>query len=57
MSNETVTLKIFKYDPATDHAPHYKDYEITWQEGILLLPAVKYVCYNMGRNIMHRVTD
>ena len=43
MSNKSVTLKIFRYDPAVDHAPSYKIYDVPWQEGMLLLPAVKYV--------------
>ena len=43
MRTETVTLKIFRYDPAIDQAPVYKTYEVPWQEGMLLLPAVKYV--------------
>ena len=39
MSNDTVTLKIFRYDPAVDQKPVYKTYEIPWREGMLLLPS------------------
>ena len=54
MSNEPVFLKIFKYDPATDQTPSYKNYEITWQEGLLLLPAVKYVRDNIDETLAFR---
>ena len=43
MSNEPVSLKIFRYDPATDLAPSYQTYQVPWQEGLLLLIAIKYV--------------
>ena len=54
MSNESVILKIFKYDPATDQAPYYNNYEIPWQEGLLLLPAVKYVRDNIDETLAFR---
>ena len=54
MSQEPVILKIFKYDPAKDHAPYYKNYKIPWQEGLLLLPAVKYVRDIMDETLAFR---
>jgi fumarate reductase (CoM/CoB) subunit B len=54
MSNNTVSLKIFRYDPAVDQAPTYKTYEVLWQEGMLLLPAVKYVRDNIDETLAFR---
>ena len=54
MSNKPVTLKIFRYDPATDQTPNYKTYEIPWQEGLLLLPAVKYIRDNIDETLAFR---
>ena len=54
MSNETVTLKIFRYDPAVDQKPAYKTYEMPWHEGMLLLPAVKYVRDNIDETLAFR---
>jgi succinate dehydrogenase/fumarate reductase-like Fe-S protein len=54
MSNELINLKIFRYNPAMDQAPYYKNYEITWQEGLLLLPAVKYVRDNIDETLAFR---
>ncbi len=54
MSNETVSLKIFRFDPAIDQKPVYKTNEIPWQEGLLLLPAVKYVRDNIDETLAFR---
>ena len=54
MSEKPVTLKIFRYDPATNQAPYYKTYEIPWREGMLLLPAIKYVRDNMDETLAFR---
>ena len=54
MSNLPVTLKIFRYDPATDQGPSYKTYEIPWRDGLLLLPAVKYVRDNLDETLAFR---
>jgi fumarate reductase (CoM/CoB) subunit B len=54
MNEKPVTLKIFRYDPAIDLAPFYKTYEIPWQEGMLLLPAVKYVRDNIDETLAFR---
>ncbi len=43
MSNESISLKIFRYDPGIDQAPTYKEYQVPWREGLLLLGAIKYV--------------
>lgn len=43
MKIEPISLKIFRYDPSIDLKPKYKDYEIPWREGLLLLSAIKYV--------------
>ena len=54
MSNDTVTLKIFRYDPAVDQKPVYKTYEMPWREGMLLLPAVKYVRDSIDETLAFR---
>ena len=54
MSDKPVILKIFRYDPAIDMTPSYKTYEIPWKEGMLLLPAVKYIRDNLDDTIAFR---
>jgi succinate dehydrogenase/fumarate reductase-like Fe-S protein len=43
MNSKPVQLKVFRFDPAFDHAPRYEHYSVPWREGLLLLSALKYV--------------
>lgn len=54
MTNEPVSLKIFRYDPLTDQMPTYKTYEVPYQEGLLLLTAIKYVRDNIDDTLAFR---
>ena len=54
MSKEPVSLKIFRYDPDTDQAPTYKTYQVPWKEGLLLLPAIKYVRDHIDETLAFR---
>jgi succinate dehydrogenase/fumarate reductase-like Fe-S protein len=54
MSSEPVLLKIFRYDPGTDRAPTYKTYRVPWQEGLLLLGAIKYVRHHLDETLAFR---
>jgi succinate dehydrogenase/fumarate reductase-like Fe-S protein len=54
MSNEPVQLKVFRFDPANDRAPRYESYQIPWKEGLLLLPALKYIRDNLDETLAFR---
>jgi fumarate reductase iron-sulfur subunit len=54
MSAEPVRLRIFRYDPDMDRAPRYEDYQVPWAEGLLLLPALKYVRDNLDGTLAFR---
>ena len=51
MSNEPVSLKIFRYDPINDQAPYYRSYQVPWREGLILLNAIKYVRVVQNRDL------
>ena len=54
MNSEPVRLRIFRFDPATDHSPRYEDYLVPWREGLLLLGALKYVRDNLDETLAFR---
>ena len=54
MSNEPISLKIFRYDPDKDWAPFYKTYQVPWWDGLLLLNAIKYVRDNLDDTLSFR---
>jgi succinate dehydrogenase/fumarate reductase-like Fe-S protein len=54
MTNEPVSLKIFRYNPVTDLVPFYETYKVPYQEGLLLLTAIKYVRDNIDDTLAFR---
>ena len=54
MSNEPVSLKIFRYDPINDQAPYYRSYQVPWREGLILLNAIKYVRDQLDETLAFR---
>ena len=54
MNNETILLKVFRYDPSIDNAPAYKTYDVPWKEGLLLLNALKYIRDNLDETLAFR---
>jgi succinate dehydrogenase/fumarate reductase-like Fe-S protein len=54
MSDELILLKVFRYDPSTDHAPRYEEYQVPWRDGLLLLSALKYVRDNLDETLAFR---
>ena len=54
MSSAYVSLNVFRYDPDTDQAPYYKNYQVPWQEGMLLLTALKFVRDNLDDTLSFR---
>jgi succinate dehydrogenase/fumarate reductase-like Fe-S protein len=54
MSQPLIRLRLFRYDPATDGAPRYEQYQVPWREGLLLLNAIKYVRDNLDETLAFR---
>lgn len=54
MNKKSIYLKVFRYDPSTDYAPTYKNYEIQWREGLLLLKALKDIRDNFDETLAFR---
>ena len=53
-SSAPIILKVFRFDPNCDFAPVYKTYEVPWQEGLLLLQALKYVRDHIDETLSFR---
>jgi succinate dehydrogenase/fumarate reductase-like Fe-S protein len=54
MSSEPILLKVLRYDPDADRAPRYELYRIPWQQGLLLLGALKYIRDNLDDTLAFR---
>jgi succinate dehydrogenase/fumarate reductase iron-sulfur protein len=54
MSEGQIQLKVFRYDPETDRAPRYVNYQVPWKEGLLLLSALKHIRENLDDTLAFR---
>lgn len=54
MSDEQVSLKIFRFDPDKDQKPFFQHYQVPFSEGLLLLTAIKYVRENLDETLAFR---
>ena len=43
MEKKTVNLKVFRFDPAIDHEPYYKNYQVETAAGFSVLNALQYI--------------
>jgi succinate dehydrogenase/fumarate reductase iron-sulfur protein len=54
VSSIPIALKVSRYNPDTDPAPYYQQYQIPWREGLLLLGALKYIRDNLDQTLAFR---
>lgn len=47
MADETITVKLYRYDPSVDLAPTYKTYEVPWEEDMTGLMVLHYINENI----------
>lgn len=53
-SDNTVTLKVFRFDPLVDSEPRYEDYVIPLKNRMNILQALDYIYQNMDSTIAFR---
>lgn len=53
MSNNTVKMKIFRFDPAVDSEPHYDIFEVETQTGYSIYNALEFVAENLDPTLAY----
>lgn len=43
MDNNSIRLKVFRFDPASDKKSYFQEYEIQYEEHMSVLAAIKYI--------------
>lgn len=56
MSLETVTFKVFRFDPEVDQEPRYEMYEVPYYKGMVVLTALIYIKENLDGSIAYRAS-
>jgi len=51
MGQETIKLKIFRFDPTVDSKPTFREYEVEKSEKMSVLSAVQYIYENLDGSL------
>ena len=43
LSEQTLIVKVFRYNPEVDERPYYATYEVPWREGMTVLEVLRYI--------------
>jgi fumarate reductase (CoM/CoB) subunit B len=54
MSQEVVTLKVYRFDPEGTSDPHYEDYQIPYSKGMTILDGLIYIYENKDASLSFR---
>ncbi len=47
----SIRVKVFRYDPNYDKEPHYQTYVVPYEEGMSVMNALDYIYYNMDSTL------
>jgi succinate dehydrogenase/fumarate reductase-like Fe-S protein len=53
MTQRTITVKIFRFDPQSDAQPYYRDYEVPFTEGMSAMNALDYIYQNLDGSLAY----
>lgn len=53
MSEKTIQVKVFRFDPSVDREPRYQDYQVPWEEGMSAMSALDYIYQNLDGTIAY----
>ncbi len=53
MSNRTIEVKVFRFDPSVDAGPFYKTYEVPFEEGMSAMDALDYIYQNQDGSLAY----
>lgn len=48
---DKITLKIQRFDPATDKAPYFQEYTIPYTQGTTVMSAIRYIYENLDHSL------
>ncbi len=53
MSDKTIAVKVFRFDPSMDKEPYYKSYEVLFEPGMSAMDALDYIYQNLDSGIAY----
>ena len=53
MAEKEITVTVFRFDPAVDKEPYFKDYQVPFQRGMSAMNALDYIYQNMDGSLAY----
>jgi succinate dehydrogenase/fumarate reductase-like Fe-S protein len=53
MSQKTITVKLFRFDPSVDQRPHYQSYQVPLKQGMGAMDVLDYIYQNLDGTIAY----
>jgi len=53
MTEKTIKVKIFRYDPSVDTEPLFKEYSVPFEQGMSAMNALDYIYQNLDSTIAY----
>lgn len=53
MSEKTINIKVFRFDPKKDEAARYQDYTVPLTEGMSAMDALDYIYQNLDSSLAY----
>lgn len=53
MSDKTLKIKVFRFDPTEDSKPYYRTYEVPFADGMSAMSALDYIYQNLDSTLAY----
>jgi fumarate reductase iron-sulfur subunit len=53
MTEKTIRVKVFRYDPSVDKEPLFKEYKVPFEQGMSAMNALDYIYQNLDSTVAY----
>jgi succinate dehydrogenase/fumarate reductase-like Fe-S protein len=53
MAEKTITARVFRLDPSADTEPHYREYEVPFEDGMSAMDVLDYIYQNLDGTLAY----
>jgi succinate dehydrogenase/fumarate reductase-like Fe-S protein len=53
MTEKTIKVKVFRYDPSVDKKPLFKEYQVPFEQGMSAMNALDYIYQNLDSTVAY----
>jgi fumarate reductase iron-sulfur subunit len=53
MTEKSIKVKVFRFDPSMDKEPHYQTYQVPFEKGMSAMTALDYIYQNLDATLAY----